>query len=385
MRPLAVAFAVFGTFWGGWAVAAADVEHALHLSHGGFGLVLSVALAGAALTNTVGGALVERHGTGALLSGSLATWAALLFLGAVLHNPVALGVLLVALLAAGGFVDVVMNVAATAALADQPGKLVRFHARFNIGAAVGASTAGVLLANGASWRWAWVATGTAALVLAVATRGVDLPASEAGEHSALTSAVSLLRRERLLLIAAAFAIGAMVEGGLDLWGVLFLRTYLASGIAVAAASATAGYCVATAARVLVGPRVAQHGAAVGTSAGGAMAALGVVVLAVGHTPWLSGIGLVLAAGGVSLCWPLLLSYASAGRARPGLVVGGISGVGYLGFVLGPTLVGWVSAAAGLRWGLLVLAAGGLFVAAAPVLHGRHPTPTCRCQVSDSDT
>jgi MFS family permease len=370
VRRLAAAFAVFGGFWGSWAVAAADVERALHLSHAGFGLLLSVALAGAALTNAVGGSLVERHGTARLLAGSLAAWAALLLLGAAMRTPVALGAVLVMTIAAGGFLDVVMNVAATAALADTPGELVRFHARFNIGAAVGAATTGVLVANSASWRWEWTAVAALAVVLAVASRGRDLPAGETGERTALTAALSIVRRERLMVIAVAFAVGSMVEGGVDLWGVLFLRTYLTSGVAVAAASATLGYCVAAAARVVVGPRLAKRGAAMGTSVGGAIAALGVVLLAIAHTPWVSGVGLVLAAGGISLCWPLLLAYASAGRARPGLIVGGISGVGYLGFVLGPTLVGWVSAAVGLRWGLLVLAAGGVFVAAAPLLHHR---------------
>jgi MFS family permease len=375
VRRLAAAFAVFGAFWGGWAVAAADVERSLHLSHAGFGLLLSAALGGAALTNAIGGALVERHGTASMFPVTLAGWAVLLVVGAAVRSPIALGLVIVLLIASGGFLDVVMNVAATAALANEPGELVRFHARFNVGAAIGAACTGVLLANGASWRWQWAGIAAGALLLATATRGRDLPAGEAGEHTELTSALSLLRRERLVLIALAFAVGAMVEGGIDLWGVLFLRTFLSSGIAVAATSSTLGFCVAAAARVFIGPRVAQRGAVAGTAAGGVAAGVGVLVLALARTPWLSGVGLVLAAGGISMCWPLLLAYASAGRSRPGLVVGGMSGVGYLGFVVGPTLVGWLAAAFGLRWGLLVLATGGLFVAVAPLAHRRAVSPS----------
>lgn len=375
MRRLAFAFAVFGTFWGGWAVAAADIERALNLSHGGFGLLLSVALAGAAFTNAVGGSLVERHGTALLFGVSLAGWAALLLAGALARSPLLLGISLVATLAVGGLLDVVMNVAATAALADAPGQLVRFHARFNMGAAVGAAGTGLLLANDASWRWQWVGVAALSLGVAAMTRGRDLPASGAGEHAGLTSAIALIRREGLLLVALAFAVAAMIEGGVELWGVLFLRTYLESGLAVAAISATLGYSVATAVRVLVGPRIAQRGTATAISIGGATAAVGVLVLAGTSTPWLSGAGLVLAAGGISLCWPLLLAYASAGRTRPGLVVGGISGIGYLGFVVGPTVVGWIAATAGLRAGVLVLAAGGLFVAIAPTLHERRAETT----------
>ena len=62
---------LFGIFWGGWAVAAADVERALHLSTGGFGLLLSLALVGAAISNAVGGPMCERFGTGRVLGTSL--------------------------------------------------------------------------------------------------------------------------------------------------------------------------------------------------------------------------------------------------------------------------------------------------------------------------
>ena len=71
---VAATFVVFGTFWGAWAVAAADVEDSLGLSHGGFGLLLSVALAGAVASNAVGGAVAERRGTAPVLAASLAAW-----------------------------------------------------------------------------------------------------------------------------------------------------------------------------------------------------------------------------------------------------------------------------------------------------------------------
>jgi MFS family permease len=365
LRPVGWAFLVFGGFWGSWGVAAADVEHALGLSHGGFGVLLSVALLGAGVTNALGGALAERHGSGRVLAASMAGWAALLTIGAVAPGRHALAVAMIAVVTMGGLVDVVMNVAATAAFADDPGGLVRFHARFNGGAAVGAVAMGVLLANGASWRWAWVAVAAGAAFLAVVAARADLPAGAPGGSGSLTDSVRVLRAERLVLIAVAFAVGAMVEGGVDLWGVLFLRTYLNSGIALAAGSAAAAYAVATLARVVIGPSAARRGAARGVTAGAATAAAGVIVVAASNTAWISGLGLVLAAGGISMCWPLLLAVASAGRDRPGQVVGGVSAVGYLGFVLGPTVVGWLAAAFGLRVGLLLLAAAAVFVAASP--------------------
>ena len=370
LRPVSAAFLVFGAFWGVWAVAAADMERDLGVSHGGFGVLLSVALVGAAIANSVGGALAERLGTGPVLVVALAAWGALVLGDAAVRRPAVLGALVVATVAVGGLVDVVMNVAATAGLGDAPGAFVRFHARFNAGAAVGAAACGILSAHGDTWRWAWGAVGAAALVLAVACARTTLPAGQAGERVPLTGALALLRRERLVVLAAAFAVGAMVEGGVDLWGVLFLRDRFASGLRVGASSIVVAYLIAAAARVLLGPVAARRGAARGVTLGAAAAAAGLVLLAGAPGPWLSGAGLVVAAGGISLCWPLLLSHASAGTAHPGPTIGAVTGVGYLGFVLGPATVGTLASLVGLRAGLVLLALAALFVAVAPARWGR---------------
>src|SRR5215216_5135289 len=99
---VAATFVVFGVFWGTWAVAAADVEDSLGLSHGGFGLLLSVALAAAVASNAVGGAVAERRGTGPVLAASLAGWGVLLVVAAACHPAVPFGVFLVIGVGLGG-------------------------------------------------------------------------------------------------------------------------------------------------------------------------------------------------------------------------------------------------------------------------------------------
>src|SRR5689334_6442629 len=125
--PIAASFAVFGVLVGSWAVSAADVEHELGVSHGTFGLLLSAGLAGGGLVNLFGGALAERHGTGRVLGVSLSLWSTGVLATALVQPPGAMAVLIVLTFSIGGLVDLVMNVAATAALAEKPGTLVRFH------------------------------------------------------------------------------------------------------------------------------------------------------------------------------------------------------------------------------------------------------------------
>jgi fucose permease len=209
-----------------------------------------------------------------------------------------------------------------------------------------------------------------AVVLAAACRTRPLPAGEAGDHVPLGDALRRLRHSRLWLIALAFAVGAMVEGGIELWGVLFLRTQLRTGVAVGATSAVIGYAIATAARVGLGPLAGRRGAAAGVAAGAGLAAVGLVVLLMSSTSVVAAVGFVVAAGGVSMCWPLLLAHAAQGSARPGPVVGAVSAVGYLGFVIGPVIVGALAGVADLRAGLGFLAVASAFVAVAPTVAGR---------------
>jgi MFS family permease len=366
MAALAAAFMAFGLFWGGWAVGAADVERSLHVGHGVFGLLFSVALVGAATANAAAATWAERWGTGRVLAGGLAVWSVALAAMSLLRTPALLAVALVVVVTAAGAVDVVLNVAATAALSDRPGALVRFHGLFNVGAAVGAGAMGLLLGAGASWRWHWAGVAVVVAALGAVCRAAPMPAGEAGERVALADALRRLRHSRLWLIALAFAMGAMVEGGVELWGVLFLRTTLKAGIGVGATGAVVGYAIASAARIGLGPLAGRRGAAAGVATGAGLACVGIVVLIAGPSPLVAAVGFVAAAGGVSMCWPLLLALAAQGIERPGPVVGAVSAVGYLGFVIGPTVVGGLAGVTGLRAGLGLLAAAALFVAVVPV-------------------
>jgi MFS family permease len=367
LRPVAVVFVVFGTFWGAWAVAAVDIEHALGLSTGGFGLLLSVSLAGSAAANAVGGGLCERVGTSRVLGISLATWAAVLVLGAAARSPTLLGVAIVLVVVNAGLVDVTINVASMAALADIPGRLVAFHARFNLGAAAGAAVCGGLLAAHQSWRWMWVGVAASAAVLAVVCGRSPLPGAGRGDPVPWHGALRLLRREHLFVLAGIFALAAMIEGGIDLWGVLYLRSQLGSGLLLGAGGAVLGYGVAATARLALGPRIGRRGPPRGVAIGAGAAAAGVILLTTAPVAAVGALGLVLAAGGISMCWPLLVAAAGRGRPQAAAAVGAVTAGGYLGLVAGPALVGWTASAVGLRGALGLLAGAAVIVAVVPAL------------------
>ena len=354
-----------------------DIERSFHLNDDRFGLVLALAVGAGAAANAIGGSLAERWGTTRAMATVLSLWGALL-IAVTLTRGVLLftGVFAVCLVAGGG-VDVVANIAAAAGLAGASGRLVRFHAWYNAGTVIGAGLTGLALANGISWRWCWAVIGVAGCVIAFLSRHAHLPAGGAGEVHGLFHSLTFLRRERLVLLAAVFAACALTEGGITTWGVLFLRSRVSAGVLVGAAAYVAGQGLATAGRAGLGPSVGALGGARGAAAGGALASVGLLIEALAPNTAVAVTGLVLAALGVSMCWPLLVSAVGDVFDRPAVAVGGLTAAGYLGIVAGPPLVGGISGLAGLRAGLLTLAAiaaGASLIAAirlAPARSARH--------------
>ncbi len=364
--PVGSTFVLIGLFVGAWAVSIPEIERALGGGPGRLGLALTVALALAAVANSWGGALAERRGTSRALAITLVTWAVAASLGAFAPAPVGLALAIVVVYAVFGPVDVVANVAATAALAHQPGRLVRIHALFNGGGALGAAAAGLLLVTLGAWSWrvVWVVSAALGVGLAVWALRSRLPAGTSGDHVGLAEGVRILHREGLVPVALAFGLGAMVEGGITTWGVLQLREQVGAGVLVGAGSSVLGFVVAFTARVSVGRVQTRRGARMVLVLGTLLAAVGLAVLAAAPVTVVAAAGLVLAAGGVSVTWPLLMSDVGRGRPRPGALVGALSSVGYVGLVIGPGLIGVVAGWFGLGVGIALLAVG---VAAVPLL------------------
>jgi MFS family permease len=365
LRPVVAAFAVFGSYAGAWAVAAIDIEHSYDLSDGELGMLLAVGIFSATALAAVGGWVVKRWGAGASLAWSLLAWGLLLTCQAAAPQLAPFALAFVLASAAGGVIDVVMNVIAADALAHEPGRLVQFHGLFNAGSVVGAALTGIVLRAGGSWRAAWIAIAVVSLVAGLYTRRTPVPEPPPTEHPSMLRAMAGLRHEGLLVLATVFSAGAMVEGGLATWGVLYLREHLDLGVLVGVGAYVAGQTLSTLARVGGGPAIRRLGPRRAVALGGALAATGITAEVLSDFAPLAAAGLAVATVGISVVWPLLLATVNNEARDPTIAIGGITACGYFGMVVGPPIVGALSSLFGLRPALLFLAAVGVFVAVTP--------------------
>jgi MFS family permease len=377
LRPVAAAFLVFGSFFGAWAVAVLDVRDAFDLTDAGIALILSAGILLAAVLNAVGGALTDRWGAGVALARALICWSILLVGAALSPSAAVFAVLFTLTTMAGGFVDVVMNVVAAAALSEQPGRLVRFHGLFNGGAVLGAAATGIVLEAGASWRVVWLGIAVLALGVAYLSHASRVPTPPSSEHPSLLRALASLRHEGLVVLATVFAASAMVEGGIATWGVLYLRDHLGVGVLAGVGAYVVGQGLATGARIGLGPAVGRLGIRRGIACGAGLCAFGIALEALTDVAVLGGLGLALSCVGIAVVWPLLLAEVNNEAQHPAVAIGGVTAAGYLGMVAGPPIVGFVAGPLDLTAGLLVLAATALFVAVTPahVRATHRPAPT----------
>jgi MFS family permease len=273
---------------------------------------------------------------------------------------------------AGGSIDTAVNAEASHRLIGNPAALVRFHALFNGGAIIGAAAAGVLLHGGVSWRWIW--PGVAVMAAAVGFWAFVTDGDPATLHVEVNEGhprhaqpIQRLRRDGLLVLLVVFALAEVTEGGVDTWGVLFLRNHLATGVLLGAGAYVVGQSVAATTRGAGGAVLGRLSARHALIVGGCVAGGGILLESL--APWsvVAALGLALGAGGASLFWPLVMSTVSSLATQVVSAVGTFTAAGYIGWVAGAPVVGWVSQTYGPQRGLQVLAVAAFGVASVSFL------------------
>ncbi len=353
-----------------------DIQHAFSLNDAQLGLLLAVAIAVAGASSAVMAHLADRVGARRLLWIALFAWAVLLCVLALTSQRWAFATVLVLVEIAGGSIDTAMNAEASHRLVTKPSALVRLHALFNAGALTGAAAAALVIHAGVSWRWVWpaialVALGVGAWALATDPgTALDSAHGDVAAPQVRTHPLRRLRRDGLLVLLAVFALAEVTEGGVDTWGVLFLRNHLATGVLLGAGAYVVGQLVAATTRGAGGTLLGRLSTRSALILGGCVAGGGILLESVSPVAGVAALGLALGAGGASLFWPLVMSSVSRLASQVVSAVGTFTAAGYVGWVAGAPIVGWVSQTFGPSRGLQVLALASFGVAGCTLLSPR---------------
>ncbi|QIG38933.1 MFS transporter [Microbacterium sp. 4R-513] len=365
-------FAIFfatGLGFATWASRVPSVKGNLGINDFEVGLLLFASGAASILGLSLANVILARWGArrGLLMGlGIFATGIILVGLGAETTQSFALTAVGLAFMGLGmGSTDVMMNVEG-AAVEQATGKTIMplFHAFFSLGTVAGAGIGVAMTA------WAvgvaphlWI---LGAIVVAVgAVSVVFVPAREVNDDEVADkptrrerfgAALAVWRDPRTYAIGAIMLGMAFAEGGANDWLPLAVVDGHSGTEAQGAIALTVFSVAMTAVRALGGPLVDRFGRVWTLRILAVTAVTGLVVFILAPSVPIAMIGVALWGMGASLGFPLGMSAAADDPAKAAASVSAAATIGYIAFLCGPPILGWISHEIGLLPTLWILVA-----------------------------
>ena len=365
-----------------WITRTPDVRDALGASTAGMGLVLFGLSVGSMTGVLSAGPVVRRRGARpVILVGSLLVVGGVVVIGLAAAAGLAAGafagLLLVGL--GGGLGEIGLNIEG-AALEAESGRpvLPALHGSFSLGTVVGALVGIALTALDFPVVWHLLAM-AAVMAALVAWAMPGIPAGtgrdEAGKARASAPRErrpSVWRDGRLVLIGVVVLAMAFAEGAANDW----LPLLMVDGHGMSATHGSlvyAGFAAAmTVGRFAGGPVVERFGRAAVLSVSAVCAITGILAVVFAPSPVVAGVAVALWGLGASLGFPVAISAAGDDPERGAERVSAVATSGYLAFLVGPPLLGFLGEHLGLR--LAMLAVVVLLVVAAFAARAAAPRP-----------
>jgi len=378
-RATAAVYGVFilsGFAFASWASRIPQVRGALGLSPRGLGLVLLAIAVGSVSSMPLSGVVVGWLGTARTITVMALLAAAGLATAAVGYRvgvaPVVVG--LFALGAGNGTWDVAMNVEGSAVEQQLKRAIMpRFHAGFSIGTVAGALIGSAMVALGISATVHLL--GVAAIVAVAAPLAVRrfLPNGNArtgeGERRNPLKAWS---EPRTVLIGVFVFAAAFTEGtGNDWLGVATIDGYHAAA-ALGALTFAIFLCAMTVGRWFGPGVIDRHGRVPTVRIFAVLALAGLALVVWGSALPVAMVGAALWGLGTSLGFPVGMSAAGDDPASAAARVSVVAMIGYVAFLAGPPLIGFLGQETGTLHALT--ATGGLIALGLAISGVLRPLP-----------
>ncbi len=354
-------FFIAGLTFATWASRIPDIKTQLQLSDARLGAVLFALPAGLMTSLLFAGWLVARFGSRKVMIAAAILYPLFLVtLGLSMSTwQLAAGLFLFGL--SSNLVNIAMNTQAVDVEAMYGRSVMAsFHGLWSIAGFTGAAI-GTLLVSAGIVPWVhFLIILAAALLMVAAFYKFTLPADSvsAGKQPFFVKPDKYILNLGLIAFCSMLCEGAMADWS----GVYFQnivhspKEWITLGYVAFTASMATGRFLGDALVTKLGIKKVLQLSATLISAG-----LFVSIL----FPYMATavIGFLMVGLGVSSVVPLIYSLAGkSGTMQPGLALAAVSSISFLGFLIGPPLIGFIAEAAGLRFSFALIAVIGLFPA-----------------------
>jgi MFS family permease len=166
----------------------------------------------------------------------------------------------------------------------------------------------------------------------------------------------------LLLLGLICFCGAMSEGTMADWSSLYYRKIINQPHVVSALGYTAFALFMSIGRFVGDPLIERWGHGIILKANGILIAIGMITALVSTLPVLVLVGFALVGLGVSSIFPVVYILASKEKSMlPSAALAAVSSIGFIGFLVGPPIIGFIAEGVGLRSALMAVVILGVII------------------------
>ncbi len=358
-----VVFGINGLVFASWAARIPAVTETLEITSGQMGTLLLCTAIGSLLALPTAGLVVGRIGTAntARFGGVLAALAGVgIALSLAVASTPGTAIALFFFGIAIGLWDVSQNIEG----ADVEHKLRRtimpqFHAAFSGGAFIGALIGAGLSNLGVGLPLhLMVIAGLVVLVMLIAPRYFlpHIPAAAPDGEAKAAKGPSAWRDSRTLLIGVVVLGATLTEGAGNDWIAKASVDGLGTSESTGALMFALFVLAMTAMRFLGGRVIDKYGRVAVLRASMAAAAAGLCLFVLAGNVWLAAVGAALWGVGAALAFPMGMSAAADDPKHAAARVSVVSTLGYISFLAGPPLLGYLGDLTGIHLALLAILA-----------------------------
>jgi MFS family permease len=356
---LSVFFFIQGLIFASWASRIPDIKESLHLSDAALGGLLLALPAGQMAGMALSGYLVSRFGSRLIM-----LIAAFLYPGALVLLGAANSVVLLAgSLVLFGLCANLINIAAnTQAVGVEAlyrrSILASFHGLWSLAGFTGGLLGALMVAQHQT-PLVHYAIVFALTMLLIATSAAYLLPRDAPKKNGSNSI--FVKPDKNIILLGLITFACMIcEGTMFDWSGVYFDQVVHAPVEWSRLGFIAFMSAMAGGRFAADYFITRFGAKPMLKSSGVIILTGLLLSVIFPTIVPATIGFLLVGLGVASVVPL--SYSIAGRSKtiaPGVALAMVSSIGFLGFLLGPPLIGFVAEGYGLRWSFALIAILGL--------------------------
>ncbi len=356
---ISVFFFVAGLTFSSWASRIPDIKTKLHLGDAGLGLILFALPVGQIVSLPISAALVSKFGSRTLIIVGALLYPLTLVLLAISGSSLMLAFSLFVFGLWANLLNIAMNTQAVA-VENIYGRsiMASFHGLWSIAGFTGAVIGTLFVSASISplIHFSIICLVTGMLVWAAYRHTVPNDAQpENGEKQPL-----FVRPDKRIFLLGMIAFFCMVcEGAMADWSGVYYQKVVQSGEALKTVGYVAFMGTMATGRFAGDWLVTKFGVVKILKISGILIAIGLIIAVVMPTMVAATAGFLLVGFGVSSVVPVVFGLAGKStNMTPSAALAAVSTISFLGFLIGPPVIGFIAELSSLRISFLVIAALG---------------------------